>query len=285
MTSASVFDATPCELGEGPFWAEGRLYWFDILGKRLHASDGSRTRQWQFEEYVSAGGVLEGGGLLIFSETGLWRFDPESGERSRLTAIEADNPATRCNDGRADRQGGFWLGTMGKKAEKGAGALYRYHRGELRKLRDGLSIPNGLCFAPDGRRGYFADSAERRLYNWALDADGWPMSAPDVFFEAPGADGKPDGAVMDRDGALWCAMPGGARVLRLLPDGRIDARIDLPVAQPTCPAFGGDLRTLYITTSREGLDAEALSAQPLAGATFAARVEVAGLPEPRVLAG
>lgn len=285
MSGPEVFDETRCELGEGPFWAEGRLYWFDILGKRLYAREESQARHWQFDEHVSAGGVLERGGLLVASETGLWRFDPASGERSRIVALEAENPANRSNDGRADRHGGFWVGTMSKTGEKRAGALYRYYRGELRKLRDGLTTPNGLCFTPDGRRGFFSDSGARHLFTWELDADGWPASDPEIFFAPEEAQGKPDGAVMDREGAIWCAMPGGGRVLRLGPGGGVGAEIRLPVAQPTCPAFGGgDLTTLYVTTSREGLDADALASQPLAGATFAARVAVPGLPEPRVTA-
>jgi sugar lactone lactonase YvrE len=54
--------------------------------------------------------------------------------------------------------------------------------------------------------------------------------------------------------------------------------LELPVANCTKPAFGGpDLRTLYITTAWKGLSKEQISAQPLAGGLFAARVDVAGV--------
>lgn len=283
MTEATVFDATPCTLGEGPFWAEGRLYWFDILENRLHASDGDKTLDWQLKESHSAGGILESGLLLIFSESGLWRFDPVSGRRILIISVEANIASNRCNDARADRQGGFWCSTMSKDKRAAEGALYRFFRGELRRLRTGLTIPNGLCFTPDGRRGYFADSAEGCLYTWALDADGWPEDEPEPFFR-PEA-GTLDGAVIDRDHAIWVALHGAGRVVRLLPDGTLDAEIEVPVSRVTCPAFGGDLCTLYLTTSREDMDPAELKAEPQSGFTFAARVEVPGLPEPRIAGG
>ncbi|MFO1106625.1 MAG: SMP-30/gluconolactonase/LRE family protein [Amaricoccus sp.] len=280
---ATVFDDTICELGEGPIWAEGRLFWFDIPGQRLHARDeAGATRSWHFGERVSAAGRLREGGLVIASETGLWRFDADSGEWQLIAAMEADDPTTRSNDGRADRQGGFWIGTMGKKFEKGAGALYRLYRGEIRLVRTGLTIPNAICFAPDGSRGYFSDGNDKCIRTWALDAHGWPRQDPETFFDFGPLGGSPDGAIVDSEGALWCANWGGGRVLRILPDGRIDAEIALPVRQPTCPAFGPALDRLYITSAREGLDAAALAAQPLAGAVFQAPIAVPGLAEPFV---
>ena len=276
------------ELGEGPLWSDGRLYWFDILGKRLHAaaSDGAAPRSWQFDEHFSAAGRIAGG-LLLASETALWRFDPGTGARTRLVALEAERPETRSNDGRADRQGGFWIGTMCKTEPVAAnGALYRYHRGELRCLREGVAIPNAICFAPDGRRGYFADTVQDRIYTWPLDADGWPLAEPEVFLDFSAIDGSPDGAVVDSGGALWVALWGGSRVLRILPDGTADAEIALPASRITCPAFGGDLNRLYVTSARIGLDAAARAAEPQAGRVFAADIAVPGLPEPMVdLAG
>ncbi len=205
------------ELGEGPLWSNGQLYWFDILGKRLHACapDAAEPRTWQFDEHFSAAGRIAGG-LILASETALWRFDPETGTREHLIALEADRPETRSNDGRADRQGGFWIGTMGKTDPTAQnGALYRYYRGKLRLLRTGVAIPNAICFAPDGRRGYFADTVQDRIFTWTLDAEGWPEAEPEVFFDFAGATGGPDGAVVDSEGALWVALWGGSRVLRI----------------------------------------------------------------------
>lgn len=282
--SVTVFDPTPCALGEGPLFAHGRLFWFDILACRLHARapGDAEAAAWSFDEMFSAAGILPDGELLLASETGLWRFSPETGARERVVAVEADNPLTRSNDGRADRQGGFWIGTMGKSGERGAGSIWRWHRGELRRLVSDVTTSNAICFAPDGRRGYYTDTGTRKIMTWALDADGWPSEEASVLIDLAGA-GPPDGAVTDSQGALWVALWGRSKAVRILPDGRLDAEIALPAPQPTCPAFGADLSTLHFTSAREGMDADALAANPASGNVFETRVAVPGLPEPVVI--
>lgn len=278
--SVTVFDPTPCALGEGPLFAHGRLFWFDILNCRLHArapgDAGAAT--WSFDEMFSAAGILPGGELLLASETGLWRFAPETGARERIVAVEADNPVTRSNDGRADRQGGFWIGTMGKSGERGAGSIWRYHRGELRRLVADVTTSNAICFAPDGSRGYYTDTGSRKIMTWALDADGWPAQEATVLIDLAET-GPPDGAVTDAEGALWIALWGESKAVRVLPDGTLGAEIALPAPQPTCPAFGEDLSTLYFTSARQGMDDAALAAQPSSGNVFATRIAVPGLAE------
>ncbi len=281
--SVKIFDPTPCALGEGPLYAHGRLFWFDILNRRLlaRAPGDAEAATWSFDEMFSAAGILPDGELLLASETGLWRFSPSTGSRERIVAVEADNPATRSNDGRADRQGGFWIGTMGKSGEKVAGSIWRYHKGDLRRLVENVTVSNAICFAPDGRRGYYADTGTRRIMTWALDADGWPAEEASVLIDLAEV-GPPDGAVTDGEGALWVALWGQSRAVRILPDGAIDTQIALPAPQPTCPAFGADLSTLYFTSAREGMDAEALAAAPASGNVFVTEVAIAGLPEPTV---
>ncbi|MEL6588225.1 MAG: SMP-30/gluconolactonase/LRE family protein, partial [Pseudomonadota bacterium] len=126
-----IYDTRRCNLGEGPLWHPTRqeLFWFDIIGKTLH----SKAQSWTFDEHVSAAGWVDDTTLLVASETALFRFDLTTGDRTDICALEADNPVTRSNDGRADPQGGFWIGTMGKEAEPKAGAIYRFYKGELRK--------------------------------------------------------------------------------------------------------------------------------------------------------
>jgi sugar lactone lactonase YvrE len=276
---------TACELGEGPVWVDDALYWFDIQGRRLHRArpGDAASKSWEFEEQVSAAGRLTDGALLVASEIALWRFDPASGERRLLQPLEADRPETRSNDGRADRQGGFWIGTMAKDETSGAqGALYRYHGGQLRTVRERIGVPNAICFAPDGRRGYFADSREHRIYTWTLDAEGWPSGEPEVFFDLSGQAATPDGAVVDGEGALWVALWNGGKVVRVLPDGSVAGEIALPATRPTCPAFGGDGRRLYVTSACIGLDAAERAAQPDAGRVFAAAIDIPGPAEPLV---
>ena len=156
-----IFDQTQCQLGEGPLWHPTRkqLFWFDILGKRLH----TKGRHWQFDNHVSAAGWIDQDSLLIATDNALRHFDIATGKHRAVCPLEADNPVTRSNDGRADPQGGFWIGTMGINAEEGAGAIYRYYKGELRQLFAPISISNAICFAPDGKAAYFTDTPTQKI--------------------------------------------------------------------------------------------------------------------------
>ena len=275
----SIFDKTPCLLGEGPLWHPERreLFWFDILNKKLL----TRAQNWTFDEHVSAAGWVDQNTLLIASETGLYLFDLDSFETTLVAPLEAENPKTRSNDGRADPSGGFWIGTMGHNAEEGAGGLYRFYRGELRQLREGVTIPNATCFSPDGSRAYFADTKERLVWRYMLDDDGWPLPNPEVFLDHTETECNPDGAVIDAEGRFWCAEWGASRVACYDPSGSFVSAIELPVPQPTCPAFGNG--GLYITTARQGLPDQDEVDGTLSGQTFLARVDAKGQVENRVL--
>lgn len=253
---SQLFDTRACTLGEGPLWHPERqqLFWFDIMGNRLLSRDGDRPLHWQFDENVSAAGWIDRDRLLIASETGLWRFDLATGARTLVVALEADNPVTRSNDGRADPFGGFWIGTMGKHAEPGAGAIYRYYKGELRRLFAPITVSNAICFAPDGHTAYFADTPTRKILRVRLDAQGWPAQPPETFVDLTAEGLNPDGAVCDTEGGVWNAQWGAARVARYRPDGSFDRAIPMDGLHSSCPAFGGpDLATLYVTSARVGL--------------------------------
>lgn len=273
-----IHDATCCELGEGPLWHpdRGQLFWFDILGKRLHTKGG----HWEFDTYVSAAGWVSLDKLLVASASGLHLFDIETGTTEDVCEMEADNPATRSNDGRADPWGGFWIGTMGVGAETGIGAYYRFYKGELRKLWSDWSIPNATCFSPDGRTAYIADTPRATIWKVALDGEGWPDGEPEVFVDMTAEDLRPDGAVIDSDGNLWNAQYGAGRVAVYAPDGRFLTAFGLPASQATCPAFGGEeLSTLYCTSAADGLD-DPLN--PHHGRTFMIETTARGLREHQV---
>ena len=282
-----IFDDHTCFLGEGPLWhpLEKAWYWFDIIEQNLfRMHDGTRS-SWQFDEPVSAAGWVDETHLLIASASGLYRFDTRDGARQQVVALEADQPGTRSNDGRADPQGGFWIGTMGLNGESGAGAIYRFWRGELRKLHDRISIPNSICFPGSGEFACFCDTFSGQIMRQDLDpATGWPNAEAEVFVDLRAEGLNPDGSVFDADGYLWNAQWGAGRVARYGPDGRFDRAIDLSTDHITCPAFGGtNLGQLLVTSARQGLEATALSAQPQAGMTFLGDPGVAGLAEHRVI--
>jgi len=280
--TAMIFDDHRCALGEGPLWhpVRGALFWFDILGKQLYSRKGDSTRSWQFDTHVSAAGWVDKTRLLIASETALSVFDLDSGQSETLIPLEADTPLTRSNDGRADPLGGFWIGTMGKNAEPGAGAIYRYYRGECRRLFDKITISNAICFAPSGDLAYFCDTAAGQIMRQPLDKHGWPQGDPALFVDCRAQNLNPDGAVVDASGNLWNAQWGAARIAVYSPDGKFLKAISFPASQISCPAFGGpDLKTLYATSARVGLP----KPEDFAGMCFALQTGTRGQEEHRII--
>ncbi|WP_299665012.1 SMP-30/gluconolactonase/LRE family protein [uncultured Ruegeria sp.] len=282
-----VYDDRPCELGEGPLWHPERkqLFWFDIIGKRLMSRKKDKPQVWEFNEHVSTAGWVDHDTLMIASETGLWRFGLTSHTKDLIVPLEADNPVTRSNDGRADPWGGFWIGTMGKQAEAGAGSIYRFWKGELRPLVRDVTITNAICFAPDSSCAYYSDTVTGQVMRWELDAEtGWPIGNATVFLDLQSEGLNPDGAVVDRSGNIWIAQWGASQVAAYAPDGRFLKTVGFDAEHTSCPSFGGDdLTTLFCTTARQGLEADALIQTPSNGMTFAAPDVGQGQAEHRVI--
>ncbi len=279
--TARVFDDRTCALGEGPLWHPEReqLFWFDILGKQLLTRDENGPSSWSFDEYVSAAGWIDHDTLLIATQSGLSRFDIATGDKSRVAALEQDNAITRSNDGRADPWGGFWIGTMGINAEEHAGSIYRYYKGELRKIIRGITISNSIAFAPDRSVAYYTDTPSRQIMQVSLSAtDGWPIGAPTLCIDLNDGGFNPDGSVVDSEGCIWNAQWGAGRVARYTAAGALIAAYDLPATQATCPAFGGDdLRTLFVTTAAQDINGDP------DGRTFQISTDTHGQKEHRVI--
>lgn len=277
-----IHDDTACLLGEGPLWhpERGELFWFDILARRLHR----KGQHWQFDDHVSAAGWVDADTLLVASSKALMRFDIRTGDTTEVCPLEADNDGTRSNDGRADPWGGFWIGTMGKTGAPGAGAIYRYYKGELRTLFTQIKTPNAICFAPDKSAAYYTDTGTQLIKAQPLDPDtGWPVGEPSVYIDLTDTVHKPDGAVTDAAGNLWCAQWGSARVACYDTFGTFTHAVEFPATQTTCPAFGGaDLTTLICTSAAAGISQADLAGTPTHGQTFEAQTKAQGLPEPRV---
>ena len=278
------FIGPECALGEGPLWhpLRNQLFWFDIPAGRLHVSDamGGQRQHWDFGEPASAAGWIDEDRLIVATASALNVFDISTGQWSVLCPMESDNPLTRSNDGRIAPDGSFWIGTMALDAAKKAGAYYRYKAGGLDLLLGEISIPNATCFSPDKKTAYLANGGQQTIWRWALDEAGNPIGERQVHVSLKGGSIYPDGAVCDAEGYLWNAQWAGSRLARYAPDGSLDKIIDLPVSQPTCPAFGGeDLKLMFITSAREGLSAESLKQQPDAGKVIVIDMDVAGLPE------
>jgi sugar lactone lactonase YvrE len=292
MTPIEAIPVEPSLLGESPFWHpdEAALYWCDIPGRRLHrwrpADD--EHRHWPFESEPGCCAPLIGGGLLLALRSGLFRFDPHSAELECLAAAPYDPACERFNDGKADAQGRLWVGTIYEPRTPARAALYCWCAGRLQRVAGEITVSNGLAFSPDGRTLYWSDTTAHRIWAFDFEARLGTLSRQRVFAEFARKDaatdpvvygGRPDGAAVDVEGAYWVAMFEGQRLLRIAADGRLLQEITLPVRCPTMPCFGGpDLRTLYVTTSRQNRPPAELQEQPLAGRVLELRVDVPGLP-------
>jgi sugar lactone lactonase YvrE len=245
---------------------------------RLMTKEAGQSKHWQFDENVSAAGWIDKDTLLIASASMLFRFNLTTGASETVIALEADQPLTRSNDGRADPWGGFWIGTMGKEAEPDLGAIYRYHKGALRQLYAPITISNAICFSPDRCFAYFTDTMKRTVMRQRLDSDGWPAEEAEMLIDLRTERLNPDGAVVDQDGFLWIAQWGAGRVARYGADGHFVSTIEFPATQITCPAFGGTERTtLFATSAAVGVN------EPEAGKTFAIKTEFQGQQEHQII--
>jgi len=279
-------------LGESPFWHpdERALWWCDIPGRGLHRYHPATAahRAWRFDTDVACAAPLAGGDLLLGMRDGLWCFNPRNGQRTALAPPPYDPAQERFNDGKADPQGRFWVGTIYEPRTSASAALYRLAAGQLERRAEGVTVSNGLGFSPDGRTLYWSDTKAHTIYAFDFDPQDGALSRQRVWAqfaqrrpEEPLAQyrGRPDGAAVDAEGCVWVAMFEGARLLRLAPTGEVLTELLLPVRCPTMPCFGGDdLRTLFITTSRQNRPAEELAREPWAGQVLQCRVEVPGLP-------
>lgn len=284
---ASVLSAEHCHLGEGPTYdaATDTAWWFDILAGRLfeaHLASG-KIRVHALGRMASALGRIDAERQLIVAEDGLYIRQLADGAMTLFCPLEADNPDTRSNDCRVHRSGTFWIGTMGRKAEPGAGAIYALHRGKISTLFSRISIPNSICFSPDGATGYFADTARNVLYAVPLNpATGLPRGEPEVLLRHTGIGGL-DGSVVDADGQIWNACWGAGRIDVYSPQGERLRSLRVPAKQASCPAFvGPDLSRLLVTSAWENMDDAARAADPYAGCTFLLEVAARGRAEPDV---
>jgi sugar lactone lactonase YvrE len=272
-------------LAECPLWDErtGTLWWVDILAPNLKSFKGSVTT-YPLPEAMGSFAFRDKEGLVAAMKSGLYFLDPKKGERRQIAQPESDQPHNRFNDGRCDRAGRFWAGTMvAHPPRRPSGALYRLSpTGACARIRPGVIIPNSLAWSPDGRTMYFADTVRELIWSFDYDLQSGDMSNERVFADCAANPGYPDGSCVDADGCLWNAEYGGGRVVRYTPSGKIDRVIELPVQNPTCCCFGGArFDTLYITTAAQELKEKDLEKQPLAGSLLAVNPGSSGLPESR----
>jgi sugar lactone lactonase YvrE len=285
--------AKPMLVGECPLWhaPESALYWVDIPGfavHRLHPASGAHQR-WIMPSEPAALALSASGGLIVAMRSGFWHLDTgkTSSVLRQIAAAPYDTATARCNDGRCDAAGRFWVGTLYEPRDQQSAQMLCLDHGVVRLAwSGGMTVSNGLAFSPDSKTMYHADTTSHTIRSFDFDLTRGQADNMRILKQfasdksSPHYGGRPDGAAVDSEGAYWCAMFEGARLLRLAPDGEILREIALPVRCPTMLAFGGDdLRTLYITSASEKRPAAELAQYPLSGCLLSLRVDVAGREE------
>lgn len=281
-----VLDAR-ADCGEGPTWdaERGQLIWVDIHKGLVHRFEPSADRDVFVDAGQSVGAAVPtgSGGLMLAGRDGFALLDEASGQVTMIAEVEADDPQMRMNDGKCDRRGRFWAGTMELDGRRPVGSLYRLDpdRTVVRVLT-GTTISNGLAWSPDDRTMYYIDSPTHGIDAFSFEPETGAPSKRGRLAQFPPEWGLPDGMAVDERGFLWVAFWGGGAVRSFTPDGRPSAVIELPVSLVTSCAFGGDdLRELFITSARVGLSDRELEAQPQAGGLFRVRPGVAGMAQSR----
>lgn len=275
----SLFRSVPAELGEGALWHPGRqsLFWIDILGHKVFETtlrDPATTTR-DVGQRVGAVTPTRAGGLIAALQNGLHRVDLATGQTTFFACPpEHDAKTVRFNDAKCDPRGRLWAGTMALDESGHKGALYRFEAdGRSRRMREQVSVSNGLAWSPDHRTLYYIDSPTRSVQAFDYDADTGDLGRPRVAIDLATTNGYPDGCTIDTDGNLWIAFWDGACVMRWDPvHARLLDTLHLPVARVTTCTFGGPgLDTLFITTAATGLSAADRAAQPQAGFVFTAQ--------------
>ena len=274
-------------LGEGPLWdvAEQALYWVDSRGCRIHRLDwaSDERRDWDVPAMIGSMALRESGGAVIALQTGVHTFDFETGEAVLVSDPEADDPSTRFNDGKVDRQGRFLTGTMATRiGEEARGSIYRLDTDlSLHRLKGGVIVANGPCFSPDGETFYFADTRRNAIFAYDYDTATGAIGPERVAVDTAPHDSGPDGGTVDREGYLWTALVHASRIARFAPDGSLDRLIDMPCTRPASVMFGGpDLDIVFVPSIRDSGNVR--GDKEIDGALFAIHgLGIAGLPEPR----
>lgn len=298
MKNVTFVDSLPVQntLGECILAQPGTtfIWWTDIQNCQLYRYNWKTKEilQWTTFERLCAFGFVEPERgvteppvqLIAAFESGFALYKPETGQVEWLAQPEAHLPCNRFNDGRVDRQGRFWAGCMVEDTAMNASkatlaGLYRFDQGVSNKMADGINISNSICWSLDSKTMYFADSVKHSIYAYDFDKLNGNISNRREF--ARTCDGaSPDGSVVDAEGYLWNAQWNGSQIVRYAPNGHIDFVLPLPVSQPTCLAFGGeDMSTLFVSSAREGLSAEELERQPMAGNVLIYKTEFCGVNE------
>lgn len=281
-----LFADTKNLLGEGPLWCpdDRCLWWIDVANPALWCAegDGGQVRSWSLPKPPGSLAPLAAGSFVIAFRSGLAVVEQPDMTPNWVTLPGLALGDERFNDGKVDRAGRFWLGTMDRQLKRPIGCLYRLNRRQLDQVDQGFELSNGIGWSPDNQTMYFSDTHAHRILAYDFDFRSGTVAHRRIFAQVEEGPGGPDGLTVDAEGGVWSVMFDRAAIHRYLPDGTLDQVLRLPVSRPTSCTFGGDdLQTLFVTTARFGLEGEAPMREPWAGGVLAIDLPYRGLVEPR----
>jgi sugar lactone lactonase YvrE len=281
--NANLLFDTKSILGEGPVWdyKKQSLFWVDIEGYKLHEYIPSKEKHtsWNFKEMIGAAVPMENGNLLLAMEKGLASFDLQTEQLIKLGVLENSDDLIRFNDGKVGPDKAFWVGTMDKNCSPNTGNFYKVNQNLDSSLQiPNTSVSNGLAWTSDAKTFYYIDSPSFEIKAFEFDLESGSISNSRTVVEISKDNGSPDGMCIDAEDMLWVAHWGGHCVRRYNPiTGKEIDKINVPAPHVTSCCFGGkDLKTLYITTARSGLNEQQLKDFPLSGGLFSIDLDVEG---------
>jgi sugar lactone lactonase YvrE len=287
MMKITRLDVPQCSVGEGPVWdvRSQRLYWIDILEKKVHCLDPATgaVQSWSVPQIIGSMAIRKDGGAIVALASGVHTLDFASGE-CRMLATSADlNELVQLADGKVDRRGRFIVGSSDRGMKEARGKLYALDPGAttLREIDNDIFLANGPCWSPDDRHFYHADSIRKLIYVYDYDIERGVLANRRPFASTAELGGIPDGATVDSEGHVWSAICEGAKLVRFRPDGSIERIVEMPLKLPGSVMFGGpQLDQLYVPTLSPAFLGR--PADPLDGSTFVIEgLGIRGLPEPR----
>ena len=225
-------------LGESALWSprEKALYWLDQIRPEIHrlnlATGTDDKLSLDLPAQLGALVPYGDGGLALAAADGVTILSPDMTERRLLVNPIANLPNVSFNDAKCDRQGRLWAGTTDRLEAARIGCLYRIDADSTATIvADDFICSNGPSFSPDGRIMYHSCSHERTIHAYDVDLASGRLSNRRVFVVVDAIEGVPDGSTVDAEGYLWSTHWGGSCVTRYAPDGRVDRKIEMPVAK------------------------------------------------------
>lgn len=279
------------ELAETPIWDSRRscLYWTDLLGCQVHrfTPGNGQDEAWDVHSLVgSAVPTSDEDRVLCALSGGMYLLDTRDGSLEFLVDPKGGDTNFRYNDTRVDAKGRIFTSTMSVfygtpeyDPETMKGNFYRVDTdGSVHVVQAGIDQFNCVLWNLENTRLYVVDTYNKKLLAAEYDLETGHCGPLEVAVDCTEL-GMPDGMAMDTAGDLYlCHWTGHITVWS--PDLRLLEDIPFPVEYATCCGFGGgDMKTLYVTSSHRRYPPEKLLQYPSAGSTFQMRREIAGCPD------